>query len=385
MFTLSQDDWSLHRKGQQDQARHQEKVREAIRRNLSDLISEESIIMTDGRQVVKVPIRSLDEYRFRYNYNKSQQAGQGGGESAIGDVVARDPAVAPKPGQGDGAGDQPGLDYYEAEVSVDEIQSILFADLELPYLEQKAPENVVVPDVTFTDVRKKGLQSNIDKKRTILETLKRNARHGEPGLHHIAPDDLRYRTWEDIPKPHSQAVVLAMMDTSGSMGTFEKYIARTFFFWMVRFLRTKYEHVDIQFIAHHTEAKVVTETEFFTKGESGGTICSSAYQLALDVIATQFPPSSYNIYPVHFSDGDNLTSDNERCVTLVEELMGTCNVFGYGEVNQYNRSSTLMSAYRHVRSPHFRTAIIREKGEVYKALRTFFTAEQPSAAGGERG
>jgi len=385
MFTLSQDDWSLHRKGQQDQARHQEKVREAIRRNLSDLISEESIIMTDGRQVVKVPIRSLDEYRFRYNYNKSQQAGQGGGESAIGDVVARDPAVAPKPGQGDGAGDQPGLDYYEAEVSVDEIQSILFADLELPYLEQKAPENVVVPDVTFTDVRKKGLQSNIDKKRTILETLKRNARHGEPGLHHIAPDDLRYRTWEDIPKPHSQAVVLAMMDTSGSMGTFEKYIARTFFFWMVRFLRTKYEHVDIQFIAHHTEAKVVTETEFFTKGESGGTICSSAYQLALDVIATQFPPSSYNIYPVHFSDGDNLTSDNDRCVSLVEELMGTCNVFGYGEVNQYNRSSTLMSAYRHVRSPHFRTAIIREKGEVYKALRTFFTAEQPSAAGGERG
>ncbi|MCY0902192.1 MAG: sporulation protein YhbH [Firmicutes bacterium] len=385
MFTLSQDDWSLHRKGQQDQARHQEKVREAIRRNLSDLISEESIIMTDGRQVVKVPIRSLDEYRFRYNYNKSQQAGQGGGESAIGDVVARDPAAAPKPGQGDGAGDQPGLDYYEAEVSVDEIQSILFADLELPYLEQKAPENVVIPDVTFTDVRKKGLQSNIDKKRTILETLKRNARHGEPGLHHIAPDDLRYRTWEDIQKPHSQAVVLAMMDTSGSMGTFEKYIARTFFFWMVRFLRTKYEHVDIQFIAHHTEAKVVTETEFFTKGESGGTICSSAYQLALDVIATQFPPSSYNIYPVHFSDGDNLTSDNDRCVSLVEELMGTCNVFGYGEVNQYNRSSTLMSAYRHVRSPHFRTAIIREKGEVYKALRTFFTAEQPSAAGGERG
>jgi len=218
MFTLSQDDWSLHRKGQQDQARHQEKVREAIRRNLSDLISEESIIMTDGRQVVKVPIRSLDEYRFRYNYNKSQQAGQGGGESAIGDVVARDPAAAPKPGQGDGAGDQPGLDYYEAEVSVDEIQSILFADLELPYLEQKAPENVVIPDVTFTDVRKKGLQSNIDKKRTILETLKRNARHGEPGLHHIAPDDLRYRTWEDIQKPHSQAVVLAMMDTSGSMG-----------------------------------------------------------------------------------------------------------------------------------------------------------------------
>lgn len=220
MFTLSQDDWSLHRKGQQDQARHQEKVREAIRRNLSDLISEESIIMTDGRQVVKVPIRSLDEYRFRYNYNKSQQAGQGEGQSSVGDVVARDPSAGQKgPGQGDGAGDQPGVDYYEAEVPVEEIQAILFSDLELPYLEQKAPENVVVPDVTFNDIRKKGLQSNIDKKRTIMETLKRNAIHGAPGLHHISPEDLRYRTWEDIQRPHSQAVVLAMMDTSGSMGT----------------------------------------------------------------------------------------------------------------------------------------------------------------------
>ena len=73
-------------------------------------------------------------------------------------------------------------------------------------------------------------------------------------------------------KPESKAVVLAMMDTSGSMGQWEKYMARSFFFWMTRFLRTKYERVEIEFIAHHTEAKVVTEEEFFKKGESGGTI-----------------------------------------------------------------------------------------------------------------
>lgn len=217
VFTLSQDDWSLHRKGQQDQARHQEKVREAIRKNLTDLISEEGIIMTDGRQVVKVPIRSLDEYHFRFNYNKSQQAGQGDGDSQVGDVIARDAEQGTMgPGQGDGAGDRPGVDYYEAEISVDEIQDILFADLELPYLTQKEQDNLEVEDIEFRDVRKQGLQSNIDKKRTILETLKRNARVGRPGLHGITPDDLRFKTWEDTPKPHSQAVVLAMMDTSGS-------------------------------------------------------------------------------------------------------------------------------------------------------------------------
>ena len=218
-YTLHRDNWSLHRKGQQDQARHQEKVREAIRKNLPDLISEESVILTDGKQVVKLPIRSMEEYRFRYNYNKSQQAGQGSGSSSVGDVVAREPdAQSAGPGRGDGAGDQPGVDYYEAEVSVDEIQDILFQDLELPYMQEKAPENVTSPDVEFVDVRKKGLQSNIDKKRTILETMKRNALTGKPGLHHIAPDDLRYKTWNEIERPHSRAVVIAMMDTSGSPG-----------------------------------------------------------------------------------------------------------------------------------------------------------------------
>jgi hypothetical protein len=156
------------------------------------------------------------------------------------------------------------------------------------------------------------------------------------------------------------------------MGTFEKYIARSFFFWMVRFLRTKYEHVEIVFIAHHTEAKEVSEDEFFTRGESGGTICSSAYMKALEIIDSRYPPSHYNIYPFHFSDGDNLTSDNERCVQCIEQLIDRCNMFGYGEVNQYNRSSTLMSAYRNIRNPKFQYCIIREKGEVYKALKTFF-------------
>lgn len=217
---------------------------------------------------------------------------------------------------------------------------------------------------------------NIDKKRTLLAAIKRNALQGNKNLMEIHIDDLRFKTWEEIIQPHSNAVVIAMMDTSGSMGVFEKYCARSFFFWMVRFLRTKYEHVDIVFIAHHTEAKEVTEEEFFSKGESGGTICSSAYRKALEIIDSRFPPERYNIYPFHFSDGDNLTSDNERCLKLVHELMERSNMFGYGEVNQYNRNSTLMSAYKHIKDPRFRYAIIRQKSEVYTALKTFFAKKE---------
>ena len=86
------EDWSLHRKGYQDQQRHQQKVKDVIKQNLPDLITEENIIMSDGQQIIKVPIRSLDEYRFVYNYQKQKHVGQGDGDSQVGDVIGRDPA-----------------------------------------------------------------------------------------------------------------------------------------------------------------------------------------------------------------------------------------------------------------------------------------------------
>lgn len=216
-FIVSREDWSLHRKGYQDQSRHQEKVREAIKQNLPDLVTEESIIMSDGKQIVKVPIRSMDEYRFVYNHNKSKHVGQGDGDSQVGDVLGTDPSSASN-GKGDSAGDRPGVDYVDAEITMEELEAMLFEDMELPFMKEKPEDVLETTDIRFNDVRKKGMMSNIDKKRTILENLRRNATAGKPGIHHISPDDLRFKTWEDIIQPHSNAVIIAMMDTSGSMG-----------------------------------------------------------------------------------------------------------------------------------------------------------------------
>ena len=376
-FIISKEDWSLHRKGHDDQQRHQEKVQEAIRNNLPDLITEESIIMSNGREVVKIPIRSLDEYKIRYNYDKNKHVGQGDGESKVGDVVARDGSEGQKgPGKGQGAGDQPGEDYFEAEVSLMELEEALFKQLELPNLKRKEKQEHLVEDIEFNDIRKTGLMGNIDKKRTMMTAFKRNAIQGTPKFHPIYQEDLKFKTWNEIVKPDSKAVVLAMMDTSGSMGIWEKYMARSFFFWMTRFLRSKYETVEIEFIAHHTEAKVVSEEDFFLKGESGGTICSSAYRKALELIETKYNPDQFNIYPFHFSDGDNLTSDNARCVKLVEELMKVSNLFGYGEVNQYNRHSTLMSAYKNIKNEDFKYYILKQKVDVFNAMKSFFKQEE---------
>jgi hypothetical protein len=229
--------------------------------------------------------------------------------------------------------------------------------------------------VRFDEIRRKGVMSNLDKRRTLLENLRRNAVHGDPHLRGISNDDLRFRTWERRPRPESSAVVIAMRDVSGSMGEFEKYISRSFYFWMVRFLRTRYETVQIVFITHHTEAKEVDEEAFFNLGESGGTKVSSAYQLASDIVAERYDPSQWNIYPFHFSDGDNWGEmDNQRCLELVRALLEKSAAFGYGEIQEGGRrsNSTLMSAFDAVQDERFIRVTIASKEEVYPALRTFF-------------
>lgn len=370
---VSRDDWSLHRKGYLDQSRHKEKVQDAIKQQLGDLIVDESIILSDGKKTMKIPMRSLEEFRFRYDFNKKNHTGQANKKMSPGDILARESARKPGAGNGPGAGEEPGIDIYEAEITYEELAAILFEELQLPNLDDKKRPLIAHDKPEFNDIRKKGLMSNIDKKRTLLEGIKRQAMKGKEKDLRLTPDDLRFKTWETQPNFETNAVIFAMMDTSGSMGQFEKYISRTFFFWMVRFLRQKYENVEMRFLAHHTEAKEVTEEEFFTRGESGGTRCSSVYQLALDLIERDYPPEHYNIYPVHFTDGDNIGSDNARALNLMQKLVAVSQVVGYGEILRTHYSSTLMSTLKRITDPKLRLVTIRDRNEVYGALKTVFS------------
>lgn len=379
-MSIQRNDWSLQRKGIIDQDRHKERVKEAIRKNLGSIVSNEAIILSDGKRTVKVPIRALDEYKFRFDYRKRKHVGQGDGKTRVGDVIGRE--GQPGQGQGQGQGGQGGGgEYYEAEVNIDEIAALIFEDLHLPFLEEKAKKAVESKATRFNEIRRTGVMANLDKRRMILENIKRNAREqGKARFGDVRKEDLRFKTWEETLRYESNAVVLALMDVSGSMGEFKKYIARSFYFWMVRFLRTKYDNVEIVFISHHTEAREVSEEQFFTQGESGGTVVSSAYQLALEIIAERFRPADWNIYPFHFSDGDNYYSDNEEAVRLADELIATCNLFGYGEIGEegassYRRSSgALLSIFtdRLKQKERFVGVRIDDKEDVYPALKQFF-------------
>src|SRR5574342_189802 len=259
-----------------DRLRHRQKVREAIRDNIAAIIAEESIIGKDRNRIIKVPIRGVKEYRFVYGDN-APGVGQGGPDTQPGQVIGKGEGEAEGRQQ---AGDRPGIDYYETEVSLDELIDMMFEDLELPYLERKHLRQIEVEQLLRRKgYRKKGIRIRLDKRCTAIARVKRKKAVQRADAFALRPqrfpfhkDDLIYRHTVTEIRRESNAVVVCIMDTSGSMDTMKKYLARSFFFLLYRFILTKYRNVEIVFVSHHTEAYEVTEEEFFHKGESGGTL-----------------------------------------------------------------------------------------------------------------
>ncbi len=375
-----------------DRLRHRQKVRESIRENIADIISEESIIGKDKDRVIKVPLRGIKEYRFVYGEN-APGTGQGDGDSQPGQVVGK--SSKDGPGQGDEqAGDRPGVDYYETDVTLEELIEIMFEDLELPNMERRALREVEAARTSKRKgYRKVGIRVRLDKRRTakqrIMRKLASQHRDGaqagelEAAQERRFPfheDDLKYRHIEAEMRRESNAVVMCIMDTSGSMDTMKKYLARSFFFLLYQFISTKYRNVEIVFIAHHTEAREVTEEEFFHKGESGGTFISSGYQKALEIIAARYHPSLWNIYAFHCSDGDNFDSDNPAALRCAKDLAEISNLFGYGEIkplgSRYYESS-MLNVFRRLDAANFQTVLIERKEDIWPSFKTFLAKERP--------
>lgn len=379
--------YDLRRRGQLDSNRHQKKIREAIKKNLHKIIAEEAIITTDGKRTTRVPIKYLDSYYFRHGYPKD---GAGHGEGKEGDVLKK----GQKKGDGEGKqpgnqpGNQPGIDIYDAEITVEELTQMMLEDLGLPWLEKKDKVEIVTTETKFTDLRKKGIMSNWAKRATVLENIKRNAKESnDPRFKGLKDDDMRFRTWDDIVERHSNAVVYLMMDRSGSMDDHKRYLCKATFWWICRFLERKYDHVEVVFIAHDAAARVVPEKDFFTISSYGGTMCSSAYDLAWKDIRESRPQNVWNVYVFHFSDGENWGEDNENCVKLVKEMLNRVNMLAYGEVhyegddNEEDDGSAfftpLMKTFKDKIGDHERMLIARmsRKSDVFKTLKAFLGVE----------
>ena len=377
--SISRQDWSLHRKGERDEARHNDKVKESIKGRLEDIVSDGSIITADpkSKKTIKIPLKSLELPRFKYG-KRDKGVGSGDGSEQPGDVIGKKPG----PGNGEGeAGEEAGEEYYEAELTIEEIQELVFEELGLPLMKPKQTKEIETDTVNFNDVRKKRTMNNMDLARTVLQNMMRNAAEsGKAEINNISPEDYRVRTWEHERKPENSAVVIAMADISGSMGDFEKYATRAFCWWTVNFLRSKYPKVDIVFIAHDTEAQEVTEEQFFSRGTGGGTKCSSANKMAIDIINDRYPPDSYNVYPLHFSDGENIGSDNATCVDMVQNMLNSdISQYAFVQVLKPGRSkrSQLYDSYqKEITDKRFKGIIINSKDDVLPALKQVFNPNE---------
>jgi sporulation protein YhbH len=366
-----------------DRIRHREKVRQSIRASIADIIAEESIIGRNRDRIIKVPIRGIKEYRFVYGKNAAG-VGQGNGGLETGDVIGEESLDQTGPGK---AGDQPGLDYYETDVTLDELIDIMFEDLELPDLERKKLREIETERQTRRQgYRSVGIRVRLDKRRTVKEKIRRRFAsrtnrqdHGSTQRFPFHENDLTYRHLTTDIRRESNAIVFCMMDTSGSMDTMKKYLARSFFFLLCQFVAAKYRNVETVFLAHHARALEVTEEDFFTKGESGGTLISSAYDKALEIIAARYHPSLWNIYAFHCSDGDNFDSDNATALHRARDLCEVCNLFGYGEIKPQGHDayeSSMMTVFKDLTAPNFSAVTIVNKEDVWPSFKALLLKER---------
>ncbi len=376
----------------EDRRRHRQLVEESIKKNIGKIIAEESIIGQSGQKKIKIPIRGLREYQFIYGKNGSG-VGTGTGEEDRGDIIGKG---QPHDGQGDqGPGREAGDDVYETEITLEELINYLFDDLNLPFMERKKLSQIeTVVKHRFLGYQRKGAPPRLAKKRAVIEKLKRyqGVKRVEPGdpagpeqpvpeaeigkRFPFREEDLRFRRVREERKPESNAVVICIMDTSGSMDQTKKYLARSFYFLLYQFIRLKYANVEIVFVAHTTEAVEVNETEFFHKGESGGTFISSGYEKTLQIINERYPSVNWNIYAFHCSDGDNWDEDNQKAVELAKKLCQACNLFGYGEI--LTNSHTIRQLFRdEIKEPNFALVSIGSREDIWPALRHLLSREEP--------
>lgn len=360
----------------EDRRRHRELVEDAIKKNIGDIIAEESIIGQSKDKKIKIPIKGIKEYRFVHGTNRSG-VGSGSGEEKRGDQIPKDQGTQEQ-NPGDQAGNAPGEDIYETEITLEDLVHYLFEDLNLPFMERKTLSRLET-ESTFkkSGYRRKGIPPRLAKKRTVIEKIKRKKgyerSHEELEEQERFPfhnEDLRYYRVKEELRRDSNAAVICIMDTSGSMDQTKKYLARSFYFLLYQFIKLKYQNVEITFIAHSTTAAEVTEDEFFHKGESGGTYISSGYEKALEVIEGRYDPSHWNVYCFHCSDGDNWVEDNQKAIEGVQKLCTVCNLFGYGEIKANYSYGGIKALYeQHIKNENFTIVTISRKEEIWPSFR----------------
>ncbi|PWF39456.1 DUF444 domain-containing protein [Massilia glaciei] len=365
-------------RGARDWLRHNDKVREAVQNHLPELIAGPDLITGPQERTVQVPVRLLEHARFRLSDARTE-SGAGQGDGHPGDVLRQG---RPDPGPDEAAepdgGDSDGEVRLLLEFSIDDVMDWVWNELKLPDLRPKPGDRIDEFEYVREGWDKRGARSRLDRRRTVKEAIKRRAVQADPVP--FTNDDLRFRQLVTRRRPSTSAVILFVIDVSASMTQIERNLAKSFFFFALQGIRRKYARVETRFIAHTTHAWEFSESEFFQVSGIGGTIASSAFRLALELVGQQLDPAHNNIYLFYASDGENFTEDRGAATLALGELGAVLNHIGYVETLP-GAPRTLETEMRRLcnelarRGLPVSSSVLASPEDVWKALRQFFSDE----------
>ncbi len=371
--TLAATGVQMYLRIDKDHQRFRQIVKGKIRDDLRRFLTRGELIGKEGKHLVSIPVRGIELPNFRYGDNND--GGVGSGDAQPGDNADG------SGGEAGPGGTQAGSHILEVEVSLEELADILGEELKLPRIKPKGHHQITSQKDRYSGIRQTGPESLRHFKRTFKAALRRQIMAGlyDQDRPIIVPirSDRRYRSWKTVLKPQSNAVIVYMMDVSGSMGDEQKELVRLEAFWIDAWLRRNYEGTENRYIVHDVRAAEVNRETFFRIREDGGTKISSAFKLCRQLLETHYAPDEWNVYLFHFSDGDNSSESDSRecCQLLRDNLLPTVNMFGYCQVASAYGSGNFINVIQDQLEKEEKviTSRVNTKDDIYDSLKTFFS------------
>ncbi len=388
----------------------QRAVREASQdRDISDIL--------DGGEI-SIPTGGLNEPQFRRGPGGIHDNVLPGNKTfAEGDLIPRpEGGGSGRPGAGRGGGDAE--DAFRFMLTREEFLDLFLEDLELPDLAKRRLTEVEHEGVRRAGYSVSGSPVNLAVTRTMRLAMARRMALRRPSpraielleeelaacedetrraairaeiaaltakmrrIPFIDPIDIRYRRFENVPKPVAQAVMFCLMDVSGSMSEHMKDLAKRFYMLLYVFLTRRYRRVEIVFIRHTDRAEEVDEETFFRSPATGGTVVSSALEAMRRIVHDRYRPQDWNIYAAQASDGDNSYSDGDLTAQLIQNaILPVTQYFAYLEVgeagahdNPVMPNSALWGIYDRLRTDGAPLAMrkVSTRNEIYPVFRELF-------------
>lgn len=373
--------YDLFSRGNRDWLRHNQKIRDAVRAALPDLVARSDVLSRPDNRTVQVPVRFLEHHRFRL-LEQSQETGSGQGNAKAGDVL-ESPTDVERGAAGQG-GDEQGGPSFVLEFNVDDILDWLWEELELPNLQPRRGSNLEQDELEREGWDRRGPRARLDRRRTLKEAVKRRSVQGEAASA-FSNEDLRFRQLVQRRRPTVDAVVFFVLDASASMDAECRKLAKTFFFWVLHGIRRRFRHIDTVFIAHTVDAWEFEEAQFFEVRGEGGTKASSAIRLVREIVASRYDLDRYNGYLFYASDGDNFPDDREAVRAALEALAPQMNFLGYLEVsNGYNQrlDTEMGNLFRAMEGKNVPAGsfAVTEESDIWPAIKAFFRSQTTAAA-----